>query len=125
MEHVVEVSGWDAELEESRSGEFLLRIKITAAVDGVRSEHLDYLRQARRQQDRRTRRGEGQRAGGREADAERYSALIKALTGEEPKVYHMKDGRIIIKCYRNHLDGFARYAELADDIEKWLEETDR
>jgi hypothetical protein len=63
--------------------------------------------------------------GGREADAERYSALIKALTGEEPKVYHMKDGRIIIKCYRNHLDGFARYAELADDIEKWLEETDR
>jgi hypothetical protein len=36
-EHVAEVSGWDAELEESRSGEFLLRIKITAEVDGVRS----------------------------------------------------------------------------------------
>jgi hypothetical protein len=61
-ERVVEVTGWGAELEESWSGEFLLRIKITAEVDGVRSEHLD-LRQARRQQDRRTRRGEGQRAG--------------------------------------------------------------
>jgi hypothetical protein len=29
----------------------------------------------------------------------------------------MKDGTIMIVC------GFMRYAELADDIEKWLEET--
>jgi hypothetical protein len=61
--------------------------------------------------------------GGREADAERFSALIKALTGREPRVYHMKGGKIIIECYEGHLKGFTRYAELADDIEKWLEKT--
>jgi hypothetical protein len=37
----------------------------------------------------------------------------------------MKDGTIVIKCTREHLDGFARYAELADAIERWLEETGR
>ena len=30
-----------------------------------------------------------------------------------------------IECGRQHLDGFARYAELADAIEKRLEETGR
>jgi hypothetical protein len=60
---------------------------------------------------------------GREADAERFSALIKALTGREPWIQRMKDGRIKIGCGRGHLDGFKRYAELADAIEKWLEET--
>jgi len=63
--------------------------------------------------------------GGREADAKRFSALVKALTGEEPRVYRMKDGKIIIECYEGHLEGFAHYAELADAIEKWLEETSR
>ncbi len=63
--------------------------------------------------------------GGREADAERFSTLIKALTGREPKVYRMKDGKIMIECYEGHLEGFARYAELADTIEKRLEETRR
>jgi hypothetical protein len=37
----------------------------------------------------------------------------------------MKDGKIMIECYERHLDGFKRYAELADIIEKWLEETRR
>ena len=63
--------------------------------------------------------------GGREADAERFSTLIKALTGREPKVYRMKDGKVMIECFEGHLDGFKRYAELADTIEKWLEETRR
>jgi hypothetical protein len=108
-------------VEEDRGGRKLLRIKITAEVGGVTREYeIAY-------------RYEGNAAvgyayaradpDGREADAERFSALIKALTGEEPGVYHMKDGRIIIKCYRKHLDGFARYAELTDTIMKWLEET--
>jgi hypothetical protein len=35
----------------------------------------------------------------------------------------MKNGQIMIECRRDHLDCFARYAELADAIEKWLEET--
>jgi len=59
----------------------------------------------------------------READAERLAAVIKALTGKEPWIRRMKNGRIMIVCSREHLDGFKRYAELADAIEKWLEET--
>jgi hypothetical protein len=35
----------------------------------------------------------------------------------------MKDGTIMIKCHEGHLEGSMRYAELADDIMKWLEET--
>jgi hypothetical protein len=61
--------------------------------------------------------------GGREADAERFSALIKALTDKEPRIRRKKNGQIMIECGREHLDGFARFAELADAIEKWLEET--
>jgi hypothetical protein len=37
----------------------------------------------------------------------------------------MKNGAIIIVCGREHLEGFTRYAELADAIKKWLEETGR
>ncbi len=35
----------------------------------------------------------------------------------------MKDGKIMIECGREHLEGFASYAELADAIKKWLRET--
>jgi hypothetical protein len=38
-------------------------------------------------------------------------------------VCRKSDGEIDVKCGRKHLDGFARHAELADAIEKWLEET--
>ncbi|MCC6031960.1 MAG: hypothetical protein LM566_03475, partial [Pyrobaculum sp.] len=109
-------------VEEDRGSRELLRIKITAEVDGVRSDYtITYGRRGRNVAVGRA----YARAGpdGREADAERYSALIKALTGREPRVYHMKGGKIIIEYYEGHLKGFARYAELADDIEKWLEET--
>ncbi len=51
--------------------------------------------------------------------------MIKALTGEEPKVYQKSDGKIEIVCTRAHLEGFRRFAELADAIAKWLEETGR
>ena len=50
---------------------------------------------------------------------------MKALTGREPKVYQRSDGTIEMVCGREHLEGFKRYAELADAIEKWLEETGR
>jgi hypothetical protein len=63
--------------------------------------------------------------GGREAEAERLAAVIKALTGKEPRIRRMKNGRIMRVCGREHLDGFARYAELADAIMKWLKETGR
>jgi len=61
----------------------------------------------------------------READAERFAAVIEALTGVKPKVHHMKNGKIMIECGRAHLEGFMRYAELADIIARWLEERGR
>jgi hypothetical protein len=63
--------------------------------------------------------------GGREVDAERFSALVEALTGKRPRVYRMKDGKIMIECYEGHLEGFARYAELAKAIMERLKETSR
>jgi hypothetical protein len=50
---------------------------------------------------------------------------VEALIGKRPRVYRRSNGTIENKCYREHLEDFARYAELADSIEKWLEETDR
>jgi hypothetical protein len=103
----------------------LLRIWITAEVDGVRREYV--ITYSRRSKDNAT---EGRAyarvdaPSGREADAERFSSLIKALTGEEPRVYHVGH-TIMIVCGRSHLEGFKRYAELAEAIEKWLEETRR
>ena len=40
-------------------------------------------------------------------------------------MYQRSDGKIELVCGREHLEGFKRYAELADAIEKWLEETGR
>jgi hypothetical protein len=56
----------------------LLRIRIIAEVDGVRN---DYVMTCGRYGDYKEVKGY---AYGREADAERCSALIKALTGEKP-----------------------------------------
>jgi hypothetical protein len=104
----------------------LLRIKITAEVDGVRRDYT--MTFSRRRADNAAvgfAYASVDAPGGSQADAERFSALVEALTGKRPRVYRMKNGRIKMECYKEHLDGFARYAELADDIEKWLEETDR
>ncbi|MFZ8839029.1 MAG: PaRep2b protein, partial [Pyrobaculum sp.] len=124
--HVVKVIGWGAELEESWSGKKLLRIRITAEVDGVEGDYT--ITFSRRRADNAAvgrAYASADAPGGREADAERFSALVKALTDEEPRVYRMEGGRVMIECGREHLDGFKRYAELADAIEKWLEETRR
>jgi len=118
-EYVVKVIGGEA-VEEDRGGRKLLRIKITAEVDGVRREYvMTYGRYGRDNA------AMGFAYARRETDAERLSALIEALTGKRPKVYRKKNGQIMIECYREHLDGFMSYRELADAIEKWLEETSR
>jgi tetratricopeptide (TPR) repeat protein len=123
-EHVVKVVGGGAEFDEGRGGKPLLRIRITAEVDGVRSEYvITFGRFGKLNVAMGRAYARSDAPGGKEADAERFAALIKALTGREPKVYRMKDGTIMIKCYEGHLEGFMRYAELADDIMKWLEET--
>jgi hypothetical protein len=134
--HVVKVLGWSAELEEGEGGKKLLRIMITAEVGRVEGEHtivdsvvreytITYGRYGKLNAVLGFATAKADAPDGREADATRLVAVIKALTGREPKVYRMKDGTIKIECYGGHLEGFTRYAELADDIEKWLEETGR
>jgi hypothetical protein len=130
-EYVVKVIDGGA-VKEKQNGKTLLRIRITAEVGRVEGEHTIVDRVVREYTITFSRRTDNAavgrayaRADAPEADAERFSALVKALTGEEPRVYRMKDGKIMIECYEGHLEGFARYAELADDIEKWLEETSR
>jgi hypothetical protein len=131
--YVVKVKGGEA-VEEDRGGRKLLRIRITAEVGRVEGEHIvdrvvrEYTITFGRYGKLNAVLGYAYASadpGGGEADAERFSALIKALTGEEPKVYHMKNGKIKIACYEGHLEGFARYAELAGAIASWMEETGR
>jgi len=124
--YVVKVVGLSAKLEESQSGKLLLRIKITAEVDGVLREYgITYGRYGKLNAALGFAVARADAPGGREADAKRLAAVIKALTGEEPRIRRRSDGTIELKCGREHLDGFARYAELAETIEKWLEETSR
>ncbi len=131
----VKVIGGEA-VEEYRGGRKLLRIRITAEVGRVEGEHTIVDRVVREYTITYSRRRADNAAvgfavaradapGGREADAERLAAAIKALTGRAPRIRRMKNGTIIIECYREHLDGFKRFAELADAIMKWLEETSR
>jgi len=132
--YVVKVIGGEA-VEEDRGGRKLLRIRIKAEVGRVEGEHIvdrvvrEYTITYGRYGDRNAALGyayaRADVPGGREADAERLAAVIKALTGVKPRIRHMKDGRIVVECGREHLEGFARYAELADNIERWLEETSR
>jgi hypothetical protein len=133
--YVVKVIGGEA-VEEDRNGRKLLRIRIAAEVGRVEGEHtivdrvvreytITFGRYGRNNAARGSATARANAHGGREGDAERYSALIKALTGKEPRVIERSDGRIDIICGREHLDGFMRYAELADAIKKWLEETRR
>jgi hypothetical protein len=124
--HKVKVMGGGAELDEGRSGRKLLRIKITAEVDGVRSDYtITYGKYGKDNVALGFAMARTSVPGGREADAERLAALIKALTGKEPRIHRRSDGKIMIECGREHLDGFAHYAELAKAIMKWLEETRR
>ena len=48
-----------------------------------------------------------------------------ALTGVKPRIRRMSDGEIEAVCGKELLEGFKRYAELTDAIEKQLEETGR
>ncbi len=122
-EHMVKVIDGDAKIEERRGGRKLLRIRITAEVDGIRRDYkITYGRYGSNEaRGSATARGDTPRD--KEADAERFSALIKALTGKEPWIIKRGDGRVDIIYGREHLEGFRRYTELADAIEKWLEET--
>ncbi len=122
--YVVKVIGGEA-VEEDRDGRKLLRIKITAEVGGVRSEYTITYGRYGRNEARGYAYARGDAPEVREADAERLSALVEALTGVKPRIRRRSDGKIVIECYREHLEGFMRYTELAKAIKRWLEETSR
>jgi hypothetical protein len=120
-EHVVKVIDGGAEFEESESGKLHLRIRITAEVGDVKSEYaITYGRYGSNNATKGFAYARGDAPEVKEADAERLAAVIEALTGVKPRVYRRKDGQIEIVCTRAHLEGFRRFAELADAIEKWL-----
>ncbi|MFP3200496.1 MAG: PaRep2b protein, partial [Thermoproteus sp.] len=115
---LVRVIGGGAEFDKGRSGKTLLRIKITAEVDGVRHDYtITFGRYGKKNM------AVGYAYIREEADAERFSALVEALTGKRPRIRRMKDGEIVIECYEGHLGGLARYVELAEAIARWLAET--
>jgi hypothetical protein len=118
--HVVTVLGGGAQTERSGSGRTLLRIKIIAEIDGVRGEYIMTF----------SRRGAKNATIGyayikEETDAERFAALVEALTGKKPRVYRRSDGKIVVECGGEHLKGLARYTELAEAITRWLGEAER
>jgi hypothetical protein len=129
--YVVKVVDGGAEIEERQGGKKLLRIRITAEVGRVEGGQI-VDRVVREYTINFGRYGKLLNAvlgfatakadapGGREADAERLVVVIKALTGKEPRISRRSDGKIEVVCRRVHLDGFRRYAELADAVERWL-----
>jgi hypothetical protein len=104
--YVVKVIGGEA-IEEGRGGRELLRIKITAEVicegdgcivDRVEREYtITYGRYGKHNAAVGRAYARTDVPGGREADAERFSALVEALTGKRPRVYRMKDGKIMYR----------------------------
>jgi len=134
--YVVKVTGWGAEIEKKQDDKKLLRLKITAEVGRVEGEHTIVDRVVREYTITFGRYGNNaavghatasaKAPGGKEADAKRFIAVVKALTGVEPWVYRVENGkRIKIRCYEEHLRGFGRFAELAGTIMKWLVDTSR
>jgi len=132
--YVVKVIGGEA-VEEDRDGRKLLRIKIKAEVGRVEGEHIvdrvvrEYTITFGRYDRNNVALGfayaRTDAPGGRKADAEKFAAVVEALTGKKPRIRRRSDGTIELKCDRDHLDGFARFAELAEAIVRWLAETGR
>jgi hypothetical protein len=111
--HSVEVLSWDTEWNERR-----LQISILAEVDGVEEWHsATFYRRGRRVEGAAY--AKASAPGGAEAYAERFAALMKALTGREPKAHTVR-GKPAFFLSRAYLDALARYAELAEIVEGWL-----
>ncbi len=119
-------------VEEKQNGKLRIKIKVEVGrvegghiVDPVESEYMTTFGRYGRNAVLGFATARADAPGGREADAERFAAVIEALTGVKPRIRRRSDGRIELVCGREHLEGFKRFAELADVIERWLEETGR
>jgi len=67
----------------------------------------------------------GRRAGRQRGRSREVLGTDKGPYGQRAAGAPQEDGGIEIKCFEGHLEGFMRYKELADAIERWLEETGR
>ncbi len=119
--YVVKAMSGGAGLEESRSGRLLLRVKVVVEVNGVeRKYEIVFGRYGRKKEVAGYAVAGADAPGGREADAERLAAVVEALTGRKPRIYRKKNGAVVVVCGRQHLEGFRRFKELAEAIERWL-----
>jgi hypothetical protein len=120
--HVVKVIDVEAVFDRGKDGKELLRIKIAAEVDGVKSKYeIAFGKHGKKREEIAGYAvASAISPGGREADAERLAAVVKALTGEAPRIYRRKKGSVVIACGKMHIEGFRRYAELAEAVDRWL-----
>ncbi len=107
---VVKVEEGSARLDEGNR----LKIAVAAEVDGVYTKcEVSFVKLRR-----------GGVAGFVYADAaeeaERIAVVVKALTGMPPTAVRMSNGACVLRCGEKHLKALARYAELADHVEKWI-----
>jgi hypothetical protein len=98
--YVVKVIDGSAEFDEGRGGRKLLRIKITAEVDSVKSEYTITFGRYGRNAAVGFAVARGSAPSDREAIAERFSVLIKVLTGRVPTIIELSNGEIMIECGR-------------------------
>jgi len=83
-EHVVKVRDESAEFKRDRGNRLLLRIRITAEVDGVlRGYEITYSRRGAGNAAKGSATARADAPGGRETDAKRFSTLMEALIWEE------------------------------------------
>ena len=74
-----------------------MKNRVAAEMEGVRNDYtIIFSRYGRNKAMAATR---TDAPGGREADAERLAAVIKAITGTKPRIRRIKDGKIVIVCY--------------------------
>jgi len=103
--HVVKVISGGAEFDKGRSCKKMLRIKITAEVDGIKSEYtITYGRYGKPNAAVGRAYAMADAPGGRKADAERLAAVIEALTGVKSKMHQRSDGTIELVCGKEQLE---------------------
>jgi hypothetical protein len=95
-----------------------LRIVVGAIVGGVKGQWTATFRRTKKNAIEGYTVARVNAPGGREEDAKRIIALVKALTGEEPNI-KLDKGKPVIIYTRRHLNGFKKYAEVADTIREW------
>jgi hypothetical protein len=108
---MVRIRGGSAWLEDGR-----LKIAVEAEVDGVEARcEASFVKMKK-----------GGVAGFVRADTaedvKRIAVVIKAVTGISPTVVRMNNGAYLLRCNEKHLKTLIRYAELADYLEKWIDD---